>query len=425
MRSKISGLGYVDSVPPPVQTDPSEGHFGPDPGLSPGGFGGALSWSALASLLSGLGALGFLTAGRFAVGLEDFAPMAHVWTVWSVGAATVAFGAQIESVQGLAEGRGAFSTRHLRLGAIGAITAGLVTFSLRDTLFGTVGLFWPTICLLIPLGSLATGVARGRLAAHDRRRRLAFVIAGENAVRFAAALLVWWLGGEAPVLAISLLAGFSVALTALTDRSVRLAKRLPTRAAGGGAGAFAGLVAHACLVLPPSVLALRGEDPAVVAAVFLVLTYARAPYQFLLGLGPVLTAESFAEEPDRRIAWMRDGSKTLAVGLGAALAAALVGFLAGDPISNLVLGTTTIVSRLDYAILAVLVVIVATSIVRTLHILAGGGRRLVVRSWGSAAVVAVVGAFVPGEPTVLFGALAAAVALCLLQLTLAGGFTRS
>lgn len=376
----------------------------------------ALSWSAAASLASGLGALGFLTVGRFAVGLAEFAPMAHVWTVWSISAATVGFGAQIETVEGLSRGRGALSIRHFRMAALGAGLAGILTLAWREPLFGSSSLFWPAICGLIPLGSLITGVARGSLAADDERRRLAFVIAGENAVRFVAAALLWWFGARSAHLAWALIAGFGVALIGLSRLTVARRSAAETHASSGGPGAVAGLVAHACLVLPPSALALRGEAPEIVAAVFLVLTYVRAPYQFLLGMGPVLTAQSFASRPDDRSSWFSDGRRTIHVGVPSMLGAGAIGLLGGDLMSSLVLGRADIVTPLDYAILCALVVAVALSILRTLRVLADGGRSLVLRAWGTTAVVAIGAAFAPGSPTLLFAFLLGGVFLCLLQL---------
>jgi len=378
----------------------------------------ALSWSALASLLAGLGALGFLTVGRFSVGLAGFAPMAHIWTVWSVSAATVGFGAQIETVDRLFQGRGPFSVRHTRLALVGIGVAFVATFVWRLPLFGSTSLFWPVVSALIPAGSLLTGVARGTLAAMDERRRLAFVIAGENLVRFGLAIGLAWTAASPQLLALALLAGFAVALIGLSSVRIERKADVGRQLSSGAAGALAGLVAHASLVLPPSVLALRGEDAAVVAGVFLVLTYLRAPYQFLLGLGPVLTAHSFAKSQGIVGAWLADGRRIAVLSVAGMLAAAAFGLLGGNLISEVMLGRTDIIQPIDYAILCALVVVVGSSILRTLSVLSDGQRGLVVRSWGTAAVVAIGAAFMPGGPTLLFGGLCIGVIGCLVQLTI-------
>lgn len=378
----------------------------------------ALSWSALASLLAGLGALGFLTVGRFAVGLSEFAPMAHVWTVWSVAAATVGFGAQIETIDRLSRRHGPFSVRHMRLGIVGATFALVATLLWRMPLFGSTSLFWPIICGLIPIGSLLTGVARGTLAAKDDQRRLAFVIAGENVVRFGLAILVAWVGAGPGFLAFALLVGFSVAVTGLSSVKPEGKLAAGQHLSTGAAGALSGLVAHAALVLPASVLALRGEDPAVVAGVFLILTYLRAPYQFLLGLGPVLTAQSFAKHKGTVGSWLARGGLVAVVSAVTMMAASAFGFFAGDLMSEVMLGSSDIMRPVDYAVLCALVVGVAFSILRTLSVLPDGRQRLVVRAWGTTAVIAVVTAFVPGSPTVLFSGLLLGVLACLVQMTL-------
>lgn len=376
----------------------------------------SLSWSAAASLASGLGALGFLTVSRFAVGLSEFAPMAHVWTVWSISAATVGFGAQIETIEALGAGRGVLTRRHLRLASGAALVVAILAGLWREVLFGSASMFWPLVCAVIPIGSLTTGIARGRLAAEGRQRRLAFVIAGENVVRLAGAGVILFLGGSARSLAFVLLAGFLVAIGGLSKMDLARVRTDDAAVSSGGAGAFAGLVAHASLVLPPSVLALRGEGPEVVAAVFLILTYVRAPYQFLLGMGPVLTAQSFSDRPARWDAWLSDGRRTTIAALIVMPGAAVLGLFGRDLISSLLLGGTSVVRRLDYAVLCSLVATVGLALVRSLYVLARGGRSVVVRAWGTTALVGLGSAFLPGDPTALFAWLLVGVVICLLQL---------
>jgi len=382
----------------------------------------ALSWSAGASLAAGLGALGFLTVGRFTVGLADFAPMAHMWTVWSIASATVGFGAQIETIEGLHSGRGAVSRRHLWLALVGASLIWCATYFWRDALFGSNALFWPIVCTLVPFGSLITGTARGALAAHGRQRRLAFVIAGENVVRFALAGFLMLIGGSVESLALALLAGFGVALAGLADMGTKGVDESVSTGASGAVGAFAGLVAHVSLVLPPSVLALQGQGPEVVSGVFLVLTYLRAPYQFLLGLSPVLTARSFSDQGGGP-SWLANGRRVAAVALGLMGVGALGGLLLGDLISTVILGTTDIVTPTDYAILAALVIAVSIAILRTIFVIPFD-RGLVLRAWVTAAVASVLAGVLATGPTALFAGLLVGVVLCLAQLTLWGNGSR-
>lgn len=98
--------------------------------------------------------------------------------------------------------------------------------------------------------------------------------------------------------------------------------------------------------------------------------------------------------------------------------AAGVGLITGDLMSVIMLGTTEVLQPRDYAILCALVAAVAVAILRTIYVLPEGGRIPVLRAWGTAATVAVIFAFVPGAPTILFAGLLLAVIVCLAQLGL-------
>jgi hypothetical protein len=158
----------------------------------------------------------------------------------------------------------------------------------------------------------------------------------------------------------------------------------------------------------------------VVAAVFLVLTYLRAPYQLLLGMTPVLTARSFAGHPAQGwSAWLYERRRVGVAALTTMVATAVFGYFAGGLISDLLLGGADVITPVDYSILCALVVAVAFAIVRTLFVLPQAGSSLVLRSWGVAAAVAVVSALVAGTPTLLFAGLLLAMLFCLVQVILA------
>ena len=207
-----------------------------------------------------------------------------------------------------------------------------------------------------------------------------------------------------------------MALIGLTESDGAERTKLGPKRLGGNVGAFAGLVAHACLVLPPSVLALRGAPPEIVSAVFLVLTYMRAPYQFLLGMGPLLTAWSFSPSENALSPWFTNRTRLAGLAVLLMVAAAITGFSAGNLLSRLIIGRTDVVGRLDYAILAALVVGVAVSILRTLQVLGRHQRRLAAQAWSSTAAIAIASGIAFKDPTSLFAALLAAVSLGLVQL---------
>lgn len=377
---------------------------------------GSLAWSVGASLLAGIGALAFLTVGRFALGLDGFAPIAHVWTVWSVAAATVGFGSQIQTIESLTAGAGPFSRRHLRLASLGVALSFGVTFIWREEFFATTSLFWPVVCALIPVGSLITGMARGGLAAHDRKRKLAVVIAGENVVRVGLGLALWLAGASSGSFALALLAGFSVAIVGFTGMTLKGSSRRTT-ASSGAAGAFAGLVAHLTLVVPPTILAVKGASPETVSAVFLVLTYLRAPYQFVLGLGPFITARNYSFHAVGRSPWLSHGPQVGITAMIGAGAAAFVGFWSGDLLADVLLGVGGVVRSVDFALLGALVVSVTFGVLRTLGAVAAGRTQLVWVGWISAAAGLVLGSLVATETTALFGFFLVGIWLCLLLLS--------
>lgn len=380
-------------------------------------FIGSLSWSAGASLVSGLGALGFLTVGRIAVGLADFAPMAHMWTVWSISAATIGFGSQIDAVESLTRSKNPFSGRQVRLSIIAVVAVGAVTWFWRVPLFASTGLFWPTVCAVVPVGSLTTGVARGVLAGRGKNRRLALVIAGENLLRLLAAIIVLKIAGGTEGLAIALLLGFVVAgLGWFRSRAPEMVRE-PGGNSSGRVGAFAGLVAHMTLVMPPALLAVHGASSEVVAATFLVLTYMRAPYQFLLGLAPSITARSFAPMA-RKAGSLAYGRQALQLTALLAIGAALLAGIAGDWLLEIMIGTSEEISRWDLALTAALVIVVASAMLRTIVVLGMGGQRLVLQSWASTAAVSVAVAVIASSPTLLLGGLLLATLSSLVPLTI-------
>ena len=137
------------------------------------------------SALAGIGAFVYVLVSTRSLGLEGFSPISHLWTVWAIAAAVVTFSTQVVTVRReVLVGRTAISrmSELMPLLILLAIVIPVLTLY-RVQIFGDSNALWPIIGILIPLGSFATGRARGWLAVHGSSAHLAGVVGGENLVR--------------------------------------------------------------------------------------------------------------------------------------------------------------------------------------------------------------------------------------------------
>ena len=257
-----------------------------------------------ASVLTGLAGAGFILVVQRHLGLTAFSPIAQLWSIWSIAAATLMFAYQQWTIRlGIGHPgrlgpllRGSPLTL-LTLSTLGtAAVAGLA----RTTLFHTSAWFWPIASGAVVLGTILSGITRGILATAGRHSMLALAIAAENVIRFV--LAVGLILSDAPRawFGVALLAGFTiVGLLALPVEQAGAASPTnddhpgltPAYEVTDGAStlssaAVAGFLSHVALAGPPILAAFNGADADTVSTMFVVLTAVRLPHLLLQAGAP-------------------------------------------------------------------------------------------------------------------------------------------
>jgi hypothetical protein len=379
--------------------------------------------------VAGVGAFVFVLLATRTLGLEGFSPIAQLWTVWAIAAAVVTFSTQVVTVRReVLGGESATSIRAERVPLILLLALAVpVLYIFRARIFGETNLLWPTIGSLIPIGSYATGKARGWLAVHGSPIELAGVIGGENLVRCLVAVVLAIVGASAIWYAAAILMGYSVA--ALGMRHGR-----PVIRDGSGetslderllplSASVAGICDHLILVAAPTVLATSSANPAVVSALFVALAVFRAPYQFILGIIPSLTRDLTERLPELSALAIRQNARRGAVWVvGLALTAGVVGFFIGESVVAPIFGGRGMLDPTDHALAAALTVVATGALVVSVAHLALGWAKALMLTWGVVAGVTFVIAYTVGkEPTAVVAVMlaGATVALSLLGLPFA------
>ena len=366
----------------------------------------------IASGLTGVAGASFILISERAVGLDAFAPMAQLWTIWSISAATLLFAYQQWAIR-IGVGRRIGLIRALRGAPAGLLAAstvgtGLVTLAVRSSLFHTGSLFWPAAAAVVVLGTVVGGVVRGQLAATGRHSLLALVIAGDNVVRMVLAIVLVALGATVGWYALAHLASYLVlAVGWLPAR--RPSPRpvpVPDALAGGeedeqpgapdagtatlGTAAVAGFLSHVALAGPPLLVAVNGGSARTVSTLFVVLTAIRLPH-LVLQAGAPRAGVAFH-------GWVETGRHDLldrarlAILAGTASVAALA-FGAGALLGDLFIGTLfDIRGRVDpltYGLFAAAGVCSVGDAFATVLLVARGANRFLVTRWLALLTVAV------------------------------------
>lgn len=334
---------------------------------------------AVASVFAGVGALVFILVGTRSLGLDNFAPVSHLWTLWAISYSVVTFSTQQAVIRGHRSGQ---KLRWTSIVLPALVTSAVATpvFILRSQqLFASTSVWWPLAGAVIPFGSLVTGFARGKLAAQGDTSGLAIVVGGENALRALIAVLFMALELEAVWFPLAIIGGFVAAGVGL----VRKAVLSPDVEGTNGltttgtdvrlniAASVAGLCSHVVLVLAPSLLALSAVPPHRVSAVFIVLALFRAPYQLILGLGPRLSREMIHRLPSLQIGKLRQVStRFIGVTTLVAVILAVPAGLVGDGLISPMFQLETLLQPADHSLAAVLTIFAIASIVLTMALYA-------------------------------------------------------
>ena len=401
----------------------------PGPGRSGRAGNGDLQLLA-ASVLTGLAAALFVIVVELDLGLEAFAPIAQLWTIWSIAAATLMFAFQQWSIQ-LGLGRGGSISAALASGpwllvAGATIGTGAIAFAVRGSLFHSDSTSWPVAAMAVVLGAIFSGLTRGVLAVEARHGALAIAIAGENLIRIALAIVLVGVTDEAWPYALALLTGFAIIGLLGTGRgSGNLAERSAIDSVrpatdpdpdpdqppvapdahpagdallspeGGPAGstavtgsstlgsaAVAGFLSHAALAAPPLLLAFNGAAAATVSATFVVLTAVRLPHLLLQAGAPragvVFRAWVEAGDIERQ-----NRARLAIVGVGLVLAA--VATAAGAALGDLTIGAIfNIRGQVDawsYGLTAAAAVLSVGATIATVLLVAQGRHRFLIVGW--------------------------------------------
>lgn len=357
---------------------------------------------AIGSVVNGITAYAFIALGTRVYGATAFEPVSVLWSLWTIAIALLTFPLQHASIRSLRLDPSGVGLRaamkQVTLITIAVATAGSgIAFLVRNELFGSATLVYPTIVLLVVLGSGFLGLVRGVLAGGGRFTAAAVALSGENIVRFVAAGAVVLFGLGVEMFAAALAVGPAIAL--LWPRSLvrHLLRGRPVRTDRDrtvqlvGTTGIAVLMAQALLTGAPIVLALMDAPAAAVTSVFVALSVFRAPYLFALGVALRLMAWFSDLVLDGRLARLRRFAWTV---LGWSLLASIV-FAVGAaylalPALKLAFGPGIHLPGLHLGALAAGSVLAVGSLITTLLLLARGRAVSLVAAWGMAVVVSAV-----------------------------------
>ncbi len=341
-----------------------------------------------ASAVTGVAGAGFILTVERHLGLVQFAPIAQLWSIWSISAASLMFAYQQWAIRMrvshssgyLASLRG----QPLTLLVFSVLGAGLGFGIARSTLFQTSSLFWPIAAALIVLGTILGGITRGVLARANRSTALAISIAAENLIRFALAITIILLGAPSWWFGVALLAGFSViALLLLPDQG----PQFPVHSATGGtstlgSAAVAGFLSHAALAGPPILAATNGGSPETVSTMFVVLSAVRLPH-LLLQAGAPRSGVIFQHWVDTGMTHNLRRARIWVAMTGMMLAAlaGLIGAGLGDRFIGTVFAIRGEVDPLTYSFISAAAVLSVTATLATVQLVAEQRNRLVVNGW--------------------------------------------
>ena len=318
---------------------------------------------AAGSALNGLLAYGVFASTTHGLGAEAAAPVAVLWSLWALCGAALTFPVQ-HWITSLA-GAGAQRVGVPHAGRVGLLTLAVVvlvggaTAVLREPLFGRDDLWFPGLSACVALGAVAIGLVRGLLAAEGRFSWLAASLSTENAVRFAATLLLLAAGSTDPVAyGVCLLTGYVVAAVAPgawrgswggaeggpdESRPPELPTTGPLRFLGGAG--LAQLLHQIVLTAGPVTAAALGAAPAAVTGLFAASALFRAPFLVTLGVAPRVTRTASVLVATRRFdAMSRLVTRTVLVTVVTGVLAVPVAAWLGPPLLRLLFGQVAVSS---------------------------------------------------------------------------------
>ncbi len=357
-------------------TDPSQQDLVPRRGTG---------WLTAGTVVNGVAAYVFITVGQRVLGAEAYAPVAVVWTSWTLVAAAVLVPVQHLVIVRRASGQ-RFVAREVAVGVVvaAAVLAG-VAAALGERLFTVSSPVPPIAVGIILVGSFALGIDRGRLAAAGDFRGLGLSLAVEGVVRLVVLVPVVLLGGGTEWVVVALLS----ALAALLVPSQQ-PRGLPTRGVRAdlvdgvlfGAG---NALAVVVLAAGPVMLPLLGAPASQVTAFFLTVTLLRAPYLLLTGVSPRVS-DALLRTRAAGAAVVRPAVVAATLVLGTILLGGLA-VVVGPPLVAAVFGADAALDGVTTGLLAAAHVLALATLVLALVPVTVDRPHAVTRAWGPAAAV--------------------------------------
>lgn len=370
----------------------------------------AASGLAAGSVGAGVLAYVFFAASTRALGPEDAAPVAVLWSWWGFAAAGLTFPVQHWITRtAVAHGEGAVRAAWsvpVRLVLAVAAVAGGAAWLAREALFAGDAWF-VLLTVLVGIGAGGMGVVRGLLGARRRYAAVGAVLVAENLVRCVTAGVLVALDVDDPLAyGVALVLGYVACAAWPSAWRTHPGTRPdggPDAASTGtflGGAAGAQVVGQAVLTGGPVLLALIGGSPTEVTVLFATLALYRAPYTVLLGqvvqVTGAITRLVVAGRVDR-MTRIEHGVVALTV-VGAAVGAA-VGAWLGPWLVRLVFGEDVRVDQPVSVALAVGSVLALATLVQGVVLLAYGRPQHTLLVWLLAlAPAALVLVASPGRP---------------------------
>ncbi len=300
------------------------------------------------AIANGAAAAGAMWLASAQLGLDGFAPLAQLWTIWGLVATGFVFGFQQWEIARNREGAPGSPARRIPslvvLGiGVAAAVLGAAVWLWRIRLFGTGDWGWWAASASLPAGTALTGLSYAVLARRRQLGGLAALTAAENIVRLGTTAILVALDAGPHWFALSVPIGFLVAAgPAVTELRSDLEPGMSESAVGAGevaAMASVGFATNLVFFGSPLVLGLSGGSSAEISALFLILIPLRVPFLLAQALLPAFAVHANDRVIQRRATDLGHLSRRLSgVAIVAAVVLGLAGVALGDSLASLVFG---------------------------------------------------------------------------------------
>jgi hypothetical protein len=342
-----------------------------------------------ASLLTGVFGAATIYISEAVLGPVAFAPLAQLWTLWALFAASITFGVQqwvIKLLLGGVAGRSIARAGSAPLVATAALVLA-ICFAMRAQWFDD-RLVFVLMAVGLVFGTAANGAGRGAIAAAGSTRVLAIIVIGENLIRILLLIPLIILDADAAWFGLALLAGFGINM--LVPRTVRGRSQVvdvDPDAVGPSTtpmliAAIVGLVGFATMFAGPLLLAAGGGTATEVSAYFLIVTLARVPFVAVLGLLPKIAARLETSAAAGDMTALRKWQMRVITGsVIAAVVVAVVAGLTADLVFGRILDTSEVAGNVVYALVGAASMLALASLSMTMLQLALARYRLLAVAW--------------------------------------------